>query len=178
MRRWTRRSILQAIGIALLGSLAGCSALLSDSSRSEEPTYKRLDATAVYVADSVELSMPPEVETVDATHNADLLVLPGDTTTDAEQAVEWLAADRVVALLGDEAEATWFSWAGSDAFRDAFENEGYGGAQPDPPLVVGAKIGLYVETYRHSWDDDPSDREVLKALDKSLVAIEKETPPG
>jgi hypothetical protein len=43
--------------------------------------------------------------------------------------------------------------------------------------VICVKIGLYVETYRHSWADDPRDRDVLRALDESLVASEEATPP-
>lgn len=178
MQHCTRRRVLRAGGATFLASLAGCVALPTDASDAEEPSYENLDATAVYVADEVELSMPAAIETVDATHNADLLVLPGETTADADQAVEWLAAGRVLALLGDGAETTWLSWAQSDVFRDSFENRGYGDAEPDPSLVIGAKIGLYVETYRHSWVDEPRDRDVLETLDESLVAIETATPPG
>lgn len=178
MRPCTRRSALCAGSTALLGLFVGCSALPAGSAGTEDPTFERLDTTAVYVDDEVELSMPAEIETVGATHNADLLVLPGDTDADAEQAVEWFADDRVVALLGDSSEATWLSWARSDAFRDAFENQGYSDAEPDPSLVIGAKVGLYVKTYRRSWSGVPRDRDVLRALDESLVDVEEETPPG
>lgn len=178
MQQYTRRDTLLAGSIALLGSLTGCSAFQTDESDAEDLTFERLDVTAVYVVDDVEVSMPAEVETVDNTYNADLLVLPGDTDADADQAVEWLADDRVLALLGNSAEQTWISWARSDAFDDTFSNEGYSDAEPDLQLVIGAKIGLYVKTYRHSWSGGPRDRNVLTALDESLVAIEQETPPG
>lgn len=115
---------------------------------------------------------------MDNAHNADLLVLPDDTNADADQVVEWFADDRVLAILGDRSEATWLSWVRSDAFRDAFKNEGYGDSEPDPSLVVGAKIGLYVKTYRRSWSVGPRNRDVVRALDESLVAIANETPPG
>ncbi|WP_244531495.1 hypothetical protein [Halogranum amylolyticum] len=120
--------------------------------------------------------MPAEIQTVNETQNADLLVLPHDTNIDAKQASEWLLEDRVLALLGESSEATWLSWARSDAFRDAFENEGYGDGEPDPSLVVGARIDQLITTYRYTWGDEPSDRDVLEALDESLVAIEKKTP--
>lgn len=175
MRHCTRRTALRACGVAALGSFAGCSALPRDSSDTEDPSYERLDVTAVYVADGVELSIPAEIETVNAPYNADLLVLPDDTNADANQAVEWLTDERVLALLGENSEATWLSWTRSDAFRDAFANEGYGDSEPDPSLVVGARIGLRTTTYRYSWGDEPRDRDVFEALDESLVAIETET---
>lgn len=178
MRNYTRRSTLCASGIALLGSLAGCAALSTEPSDPEDLTFERLDTTAVYVDDGVDLSMPSEVETVDGRNNADLLLLPDDTTVDGEQAVEWFADDRVIALLGDSSEAKWLSWARSDAFRDTFKNEGYSDSEPDPSLLVGAKVGLYVTTYRRSWTGEPRDRDILRALDEVLVAVEKETPPA
>lgn len=174
MRHRTRRGALRTGSIALLGSLAGCSAFTTNRSNSKDVTIERLSVTAVYVADEVDISLPPEVPTVDNAHNADLLILPDDTNVDADQVVEWLADDRVLAIPGDRSEATWLSWARSDAFRDAFNNEGYGESEPDPSLVVGAKIELVVKTYRYSWGDGPTNRDVLRALDESLVAIENE----
>ena len=85
--------------------LAGCVGLTA----SDEPTdleLERLQTTAVYVDDGVDLTLPEEVETVGARTDADLLVLLGDTDVAAEQAVDWLAADRVLALFGDAAEPT------------------------------------------------------------------------
>ncbi|WP_042664573.1 hypothetical protein [Haloferax sp. ATB1] len=178
MQQYTRRNALRACGIAALSSFAGCSALPPDDSDTEKPTYERLDVTPVYVAEEVDLAMPATIETVNAPHNADLLVLPADTTTDAEQAVEWLTDDRVLALLGETAETTWLSWVRSDAFRDAFDTQGYSESEPSPTLVVGAKVGLNTTTSRYSWGDEPSHRDVLQALDESLVAIEKRTPTG
>lgn len=152
--------------------------VLSDGSPdAEDLTFDRLDVRAVYVADEAEISMPAEIETVDDPYNAHVLVLPDETDVDAEKVLEWLIDDGVVALLGDEAEAAWLSWDRSEAFEDAFANEGYSDAEPDPSLVTGAKIGIYVKSYRHSWGDDPRDRDVLRALDETLVEIEQATPP-
>lgn len=178
MRQFTRRRVLRVGGAALFGSLAGCSSTPMDESDPQDLTFDRLDVTAVYVADEVDLSMPEEIETVTATNNADLLVLPDETDVDADQAAGWLAADRVLALLGDSSEATWLSWARSESFEDAFENRGYSDSEPDPSLLIGAQIGSYVKTYRRSWSDGPRDRDILRALDETLVAIEQETPPG
>ncbi|MGB9956448.1 hypothetical protein ACOZ4B_08675 [Haloferax prahovense] len=178
MPSYTRRTALRACGIAALSSLAGCSALQTDDSNAEQPSYEQLDVTPVYVAEEVDLSMPAAIETVNAPHNAALLVLPDNTTTDATQAVEWLTDDRVLALLGQNAEATWLSWVQSDAFRDVFDTQGYSESEPSPTLVVGAKVGLNTTTSRYSWADAPANRDVLEALDDSLVAIEKRTPTG
>ncbi|REA03911.1 hypothetical protein DEQ92_12325 [Haloferax sp. Atlit-6N] len=134
--------------------------------------------TPVYVADGLDLSMPPDIETVSEPYNADLLVLPDDTNTNATQAVEWLTDDRVLALLGENAETTWLSWVRSDAFNDVFNTQGYSESDPDPSLVVAAKVGLTTTTSRYSWGSEPSTRDVLDALDDSLVAIEKRTPIG
>ncbi|WP_050459420.1 hypothetical protein [Haloferax gibbonsii] len=177
MQHSTRRNVLRACGIAALSSLAGCSALQPDA-QDEAPTYERLDVTPVYVADGLDLSMPTAIETVNAPHNADLLVLPDDTNTNATQAVEWLTDDRVLALLGENAETTWLSWARSDAFNDVFNTQGYSESEPPSSLVVGAKVGLTTTTSRYSWGSEPSTRDVLEALDDSLVAIEKRTPTG
>lgn len=176
MRRCSRRRALQAAGIGLVGTLSGCSALPTGGSTAQDRSFDRLHLTAVYVDDDVDLSVPDEVETVSARNNADLLVLPGETDVGPGRVVEWLDADRVVALTGADAEATWLSWARSDAFADAFENGGFGDSEPDPSLVVGAAIGLHVTTYRYTWADGPRNRDVLRALDEALVDVAQETP--
>lgn len=173
--RATRRRTVCGAGSGLVGLLAGC-ASLTDGKESSDPSYDQLQRTAVYVAEGVDLSMPDEVPTVRAAENADLLVLPGDTDTDASQAVDWLAADRVLALLGSAAEATWLDWAQSEPFTDTFEPGGYADGEPDPVLLVAAKIGLNVPTYRHSWGGSPRDRDLLRALDEDLAAIASRTP--
>lgn len=171
----TRRHLLTCASTGLVGALAGCAGLTDDSTP-EELQFERLQATAVYVEEGVDLSMPDEVGTVRATNNADLLVLPGDTGVEAEQAVDWLAADRVLALLGDDTEASWLAWARSDAFSDAFENRGVADSDPDPQLLVAAAVDRQVTTYRRTWADGPRDRDVLRALDETLVDLAERTP--
>jgi hypothetical protein len=163
--RPTRRETLAG------AALVGCAApFVADAP--EDQSYDRLHGTAVYVAPEVALSVPA----VGATNNADLLVLPGDTADGPEQTVDWLAADRVIALLGDGAERRWLEWAGSDPFVDTFETQGAADAEPDPTLVVGAAIGLDVTTDRHTWSHGPRDRDVLRALDEALVDVAATTP--
>jgi hypothetical protein len=58
-------------------------------------------------------------------------------------------------------------------FRQTFENRGQSDSEPDPSLVVGAKIGQYVTTYRWSGG-----YRVPTALDDVLVDISERTPPG
>ena len=169
-----RRAVLGS-GLAVLAALAGCSAL-SDAGQTGDISYEHLPSTAVYVDETVDLSFPDEIQTVRATNNADLLVLPDDTDVDAEQAVDWLADERVVALVGEESESTWLAWVRSDAHESAFDNEGYAEANPDPYLLVAAAIGVHTTTYRRSWADDPRDRDLLRALDETLGDIETRTP--
>lgn len=108
--------------------------------------------------------------------DADLLVIPGDTTIGAAQAVEWLTDDRVLALLGSTAEATWLDWAQSEPFAEAFDPGGYADGEPDPLLLVAAKVGQDVPTYRHSWGGTPRNRDLLRAMDEDLAAIASRTP--
>lgn len=170
----SRRRVLAGVGAAAVGAVAGCGGIAHNEP--PDADYAVLTHTPTYVADDVDLSVPEAVPTVSATTNADLLVLPGDTDVGAEQAVEWLAADRVVALLGEAAERTWIEWAESEAYGDAFDDRGLADADPDPQLLVGAAVGLHVRTYRHTWGNGPDDRDVLAALDEDLADIEASTP--
>ena len=176
MRHLARREAL-AGAAGLAAALAGCATRLAPTGDSDDPSYDRLARTATYVSPNAPLELPGELPTVENTHNADLLVLPGDTAHGPAQAADWLAADRVVALLGDGAERRWLDWARSDDFEDSFDNGGVGDAEPDPTLVVAAAVGLLVHTYRHSWGDPPRDRDVLRALDEDLGDVAEETPP-
>lgn len=172
-----RRRFLAAAGATLPTAVAGCSTLpgMGDSTP-ENLQFEKLHQTPVYRADGVDLSLPEEVPTVRVAGNAELLVFPGDPDVDAEQAVEWLADDRVLALVGDAAEATWIEWAQSDAYTETFENEGYGDSSPDPDLLLAAAVELQVTRYSRSWSDGPRNRDLLRALDETLVDIEEETP--
>ncbi len=174
-RRLTRRRVLTGGGAVVAGAMTGCSAL-SGGESTDDLTFTRLDQTAVFVADGVDLAVPEEVPTVSATNNADLLVLPADTDVGSEQAVDWLANERVIAVVGGDAESTWHGWARSDEFEDAFRRDGFSDSEPDPSLLVGAAVGLDVTTYRHSWADGPRNRDVLRALDEDLTDIESKTP--
>lgn len=177
----TRRRALAGLAAALTGATAGCSELghrLSGAGEAdatpEDPSYERLDRVGVYLDDAVDLAVPEEVGTVGSPGEADLLVLPDDAEADAGQAADWLAADRLVALLGDESQATWLEWARSDAFAEAFGG-GYAEGRPAPQLLVGAAIGDRVTTYRTTWEGGPSDPDVLEELDEALVDVDQRT---
>lgn len=172
-----RRRLLAATGTTLTAAVAGCSNLPgTGGSTPEELTFEELHQTPTYVADGVGLSLPDDVPTVSGRNNADLLLFTGSPDVDAEQAVDWLAGERVIALLGDGAESTWIEWAQSDVFTDTFENEGYADSEPDPDLLIGAAVGQVVTRYNRTWGDGPRDRDVLRALDETLVDIEQQTP--
>lgn len=171
----TRRRVLATAGALSLASLAGCSAITGPNTP-EPLDFEALHTEPVYVDDAVDLSLPAEIETVNHEHNAALLVLHAATEVGAEQAAEWLADDRLLALLGDAAEATWLDWARSEAFDDTFGTGGLSDAEPDPDLLVGATIGIDLRTYRYTWGDGPRDRDVLRALDETLVDVEDRTP--
>lgn len=169
-----RREMLYIGSVGLLSSLAGCPDSFSGSSTSEEQTFDRLDTTSIYIADSVELSLPQVIQTTPEPSNADLLILPAETAVDAQQAVEWLLDDRIIAILGYDSQPKWLSWVRSNAFNDAFENRGYSKSEPTPYLVTGARIGAYYKPYKSSFGGDSNDRTVLRAMDNHLVDIHKE----
>lgn len=171
----TRRRTLLAASSGVIASLAGCAALTNDGTE-EELSFDQLQRTTVYVDEAVELAMPADVPTASTTENADLLVLPGDPAIVAQQAVNWLAEERILALVGSASEATWLDWAQSDPFTETFGPGGYADGEPDPLLLVAAKIGETVPTYRHSWGDTPRDRDLLRALDEDLADIANRTP--
>jgi hypothetical protein len=173
-RQLTRRQALTGIGAAVMGAIAGCGGLSND--QPDELEYTVLHQTPTYVADDVALAVPDEIPAVSARNNADLLVLPGDTDASPEQAVDWLAADRTVALVGTTAESTWIGWVRSDAYADTFDDQGVADSEPDPQLLVAAAVGLRVPTYRHSWGNPPSDRDILEALDETLADVETRAP--
>jgi hypothetical protein len=85
--------------------VAGCSELIGRSpSGTSTPGYDRLGQTPTYVSDDVGLRLPDDVPRVKAPSNADLVVLHGNLAVDVEQAVTWLADERVIALLGTPSE--------------------------------------------------------------------------
>lgn len=171
----SRRRLLQAAGTLPAVTLAGCAAPFDgDETATATPEYERLPQIAVYTADDVGIRLPEGVERVTAATNADLVVLHGNPAVDAEQAVNWLADGRAVALLGDRAQETWLDWADSDTYRDAFGSEGRAAADPAPHLLVAAADGTEVSTQRYSWGDQPSNAEVVRALDEATAEITAE----
>lgn len=178
--RWRdRRGVLAGAAAALAAGLAGCGAPrdgIDEEDHPGTPTFKRLEDTTLYVAEGVDLTVPARIETTGDPSEAELLVLSDDTAVDAQQAAEWLTADRVLALYGAEAEQTWLDWSESDAFDQAFDNRGRGDAEPDPQLLVGAAVGDHVTTFRRTWGDGARDRDVLVALDGVLVDLAEMTP--
>lgn len=171
----TRRRLLQTAGALPAVSLAGCAGPFERSrTATATPEYERLRQVAVYVAEDVGIRLPEGVERVEAATNADLIVLHGDPEVDAEQAVNWLADECAVALLGDRAQETWLDWAGSETYRDAFGSEGRAAADPAPHLVVAAAVETDVSTHRYSWGDQPSNGEVVRALDDAMGEIAEE----
>lgn len=168
----SRRGLLCAVSPLMLTGLSGCSFLSGNSPSSEAtPEYERLRNTATYVGDDVDLRLPDAVPRVEASTNADLIVIQGTPDVSVETAVSWLADDRVLALLGDRAEETWLEWARSEEFRSAFDTGGVGDADPDPQLLVGATIGVRVTTYRKTWGDQPSNSDIAAALDETMDDI-------
>ncbi|KPN32245.1 hypothetical protein SY89_03011 [Halolamina pelagica] len=171
-----RRQFVAATGAAITTAVAGCSALPGTGDTTEELTFDELHQTPTYVADDVDLTLHEEVPTVSATNNADLLLLPGDTDVDAQQAANWLAADRKIALLGDDAEPTWLDWEASEAFQGTFDNEGVADSNPDPDMLVGVTFDNRTSTYGRTWADGPRERDLLRALDEIMVDIAERTP--
>lgn len=172
MENSTRRSLLQTAVALSAVPLAGCAGAFGRSqTATATPDYERLPRIAVYTADDVGIRLPEGVQRVTAATNADLIVLHGSPAVDAEQAVTWLADERAVALLGDSAQETWLEWAESDAYRDAFGDEGRAAADPAPHLVVAAAVETEVTTHRYSWGDQPSNAEILRALDEAMTEI-------
>lgn len=172
-----RRRLLAATAATLTAAVAGCSSLPGMAEDTPaDLTFDKLHETPTYVAEDADLSMPEEVPLVEAATDADLLLLPGDTGVDPQQAADWLADDRAIALLGDAAEPTWIDWERSDAFDETFENDGYGDASPDPDLLVGAAVEMRTTTYNRTWSDGPRERDLLRALDEILVDMAEHTP--
>lgn len=175
MEQPTRRRLLQTAGTLPAVSLAGCAAMLDSSqTATSTPEYEQLPKTAVYTDDDVGIRLPETVTRVEAATNADLIVLHGNPEVEAEQAVNWLADERAVGLLGDRAQETWLDWGESEAYEETFENEGRAAADPAPHLLVAAASDTTVSTHRYSWGDQPSNGDVVRALDDAMVEIAEE----
>jgi hypothetical protein len=173
----TRRRVLAGAGAALLGTTAGCANFTGGwvgSEDGEDRELQKLDETTTYPADGVDLTLPEAVPTVEAAAEAELLLLPGNTGTGVEQAVDWLAGGKRLALVGTDSEPTYLDWAGSDAFTEAFDNEGLGDGSPDPQLVAAHAVDNFVYRYNHTWEGGPDDQQLVWSLDRIMVEMDRE----
>lgn len=178
----TRRRLLAGAGAALLGATAGCANVTGGwvaSEDGEDRELRRLDETTTYSADGVDLTLPEAVPTVGTAAEAELLLLPGDTDVGAEQAVDWLAGGKRLALVGIESEPTWLEWASSEPFTRQFDNEGIGDGSPDPQLLGAHAPENFVYRYNHTWAGGPDEQQLVWGLDGILVEMDERTPvPG
>lgn len=176
MNHTSRRALVRSIAALPVVAVAGCAEQSDDSPTTSTPDYDHLRRTPTYVSDDVGLRLPEEVPRVDAASNADLVVVHGNPEVDAEQAVEWLADERVIALLGDRAQQTWLAWAQSEEYRTAFGEQARSEAEPAPHLLVAAARETEVTTSRFSWGDLPSNSELVRSLEEALGDIATWTP--
>lgn len=177
MKRFTRRDVVSRTSALSIVALAGCSDLMHDSpSFTETPDYDRLEQTDVYVSDYVGIRLPHPVERVSEPTNAALVVLHGNPSVGPETVVPWLADGRKIALLGDNAQETWLDWAKSEEYQEEFGGEAGSRAQPAPHLLVAGLVDSLVQTSRFSWGHQPSNHEIVEALDESLGDLATPTP--
>lgn len=172
MESLSRRRLLQSASMVSFLGLSGCTSLSNSDSTSYSPEYDQLRNTAIYVADDVGLRLPENATRVDAPENAELLILHGNLAVTAQQVVTWLKEGRIIALLGDRAEDSWFDVTQSEPYRETFDSEGFGDAEPDPQLLIAAAIENRTTTYRKTWGDQPDNNELLAALDETMTDIE------
>lgn len=173
-----RRRIVATVGVGILGGLAGCLGRFgndSSDSSAEAEEYEHLKEWPVYVADGLDLSVPPAVHIEASPSDADLIVLLDETETDVSRAIDWLADGRVLAVVGEDAQETVTSWMESDAFTDEFGEQMVGGGEPEPELVMAVDSGSIVSTHRFSWEDGPADSDILWALNKQLDDLDRPT---
>lgn len=169
----SRRSYLAGFCTASATALAGCTSLTGvfDEDSPEPPSYDFLRQTPTHVDDAVDLTLPTVVPSVDRPADAALVVLPDDTDVSADMAVDRWLDGAGIALVGQESEPTFHAWQDSDPYEEAFEQRGRGDSEPDPELLVSFAVrNERVTTYRFTWGhtDDPSDRELLSALEDAL----------
>lgn len=165
-----RRRTLLAAGTALAASLAGCG-----GGGSTERPFETLDSATVYIDDDMSLSVPDEVTTESSPGEAGLLVLPGDTDISPTRSAEWLNNDCSIALLGDDARSTWSGWVMSSPFTTRFDVMNAERGEPNADLLVATALGVNLVTYSRTWDEEPSDREILRELGKIVADIERRT---
>lgn len=167
----TRRRFLHGLSAFSVASIAGCSVLSDDSTPTPAPEYDTLEETPTYRSDDVGLSLPEAVPRADSPSDAALIVLHGNPSIEADQAITWLADGQMVALLGDAAAETWRGWRGSEAYAEAFDDRGRGESDLEPHLLVAGANETTVRTNRHSWADLPSNTELVESLDEAVADI-------
>lgn len=101
----TRRALLSAVTTGAVGTLAGCRSLTNDQASLGPPEATGLSAATLWLGDGVTLPPSASVDTVAEPTDADLAVFPASETT-VEPAVETLAADVPVAVVGEDALGT------------------------------------------------------------------------
>jgi hypothetical protein len=169
-----------------LTGLAGCGSLGSERGTRTPNRYRYLQNETVYIDGSLSVSLPAPLSSTPTPTDADIVLLPATTETDAATAVEWFTDGKYVGLLGHDSEDTYHRWKRSDAYADAFGEPavigesrgggggggaGSGGGGEPPELVVAWRLKpTLVTTHRATWGhtDAPSDREILTALNRAL----------
>lgn len=183
--RRTRRELLGGLTVFVASTGAGCGATLpslsGDTATPSPVNYEYLKRVRVYLSPAVSLTLPAGVTRAATPAAADLVVLPATTPLDAPTAIDWLLSGKGIALVGAEAEATIQRWKDSNAYRDAFESRGRADAHPQPELVVTFARGhRFISKYSTSWghSGEPTDSELLQALERALRVEAKRTPVG
>lgn len=177
MSRRTRRAALAAATGALAG-FSGCVGAVRTAgrTRTDEPSYERVQATAVYRAEGVGLGLPAGVETVADPAEAGMVLVPDETDVNAETVVRWLSARRVVAIVGANALATWLDWTGTDAYRSRY-GDTFGETRPPPRVVVAGAIDGEVTAFRYGTaGGTPTADQVREALETGLASLRPATP--
>ena len=113
----TRRRVVTGLSLSALGSLAGCTDVLSGSTPTRAPPeFDALAEMKVYVDPLLSLSAPENTRRVKSGGLADVAVVPGHTDRSRSAIVHWLADGTYVAFFGDEAQATWHDVKSSGAY--------------------------------------------------------------
>ncbi|QGA83788.1 hypothetical protein [Halomicrobium sp. LC1Hm] len=101
----TRRALLATVATGTVGAVAGCQSLTDDRASLGRPGVTGLSTATLWVGDDVSLPPSTTVDRVSDPSDADLAVYPAvDGSVDS--AIETLAADVPVAVVGDDALRT------------------------------------------------------------------------
>lgn len=169
----TRRRFFAAVGVSVTSAFAGCTNLGSSDSTTTE-SYDYLEQYPVYFDQEIGISIPGDVTITEDESEAELIVLPDDTARDAEEFVDWLLADQIVALVGLNAQQQWYDWRDTDVYAEAIDPEGITEAEgPDPAIFMLWTDDSIVREYTRTWGEGelPADNEILSALSEKLGDI-------